>query len=151
MSEMLWQKVQERINDHSYMAGVSRTVERVKATGEIFTPTELVMNMLKSTPLNSFAPGRRVLDPACGDGQFLVGAKWTKVFFFDVSENQALQDIYGIDIMRDNVDLCKSRLRGGFIVMGDALRPTLRLEGQLESEHEFMISHFDYQDQLTLF
>ena len=151
MSEILWQKVQERINDHSYMAGVSRTVERVKATGEIFTPTELVMNMLKSTPLNSFAPGRRVLDPACGDGQFLVGAKWTKVFFFDVSENQALQDIYGIDIMRDNVDLCKSRLRGGFIVMGDALRPTLRLEGQLESEHEFMIAHFDYQDQLTLF
>jgi SAM-dependent methyltransferase len=151
MSDKLWRKVLERINDHSYMTGISRTVERVKATGEIFTPTELVLDILQSTPISAFAPGKLVLDPACGDGQFLVGAKWVKVFFYEISENEALQDIYGVDIMRDNVDLCKSRLNGGFIVMGDALKPSLRLEGQLDYEYQFMITHFDQEDQLKLF
>ena len=151
MSDKLWRRVQERISDHSYMTGISRTVERVKATGEIFTPTELVIDILQSTPIAAFAPGQTVLDPACGDGQFLVGAKWVKVLFYDLSENEALQDIYGVDIMRDNVDLCKNRLKGGFIVMGDALKPSLRLEGQLEYEYQFMINHFDQEDQLTLF
>ena len=151
MSEKLWKAVEERINDHSYMTGISRTIERVKATGEIFTPGKLVIDILKNTPLEMFEPGRVVLDPACGDGQFLVGAKWVKIVFHSQTENEALQDIYGVDIMRDNVDLCKLRLGGGFIVMGDALNPSRQLIGQLDFELNFMMQHFMGDQELTLF
>ena len=52
-----------------------------------------------------------------------------------MSEQEALQDIYGVDIMRDNVDLCKKRLGGGTILMGDSLNTNVRLEGQTDYEY----------------
>lgn len=128
--------------EHAYMQGVERTVERIRATGEVFTPTALVIEMISAIPLTMFEPGRTVLDPACGDGQFLVAAKWVKVLAHDMSERAALGDLYGIDIMRDNVDLCRRRLGGGTIVMGNALNPFEVLEGQTDAEHELMRALF---------
>lgn len=142
MSGDLWNLVAARLETHDYMAGVERTVERVRASAEIFTPSELVIEMLSYCDLSIFAPGQTVLDPACGDGQFLDAAKWIKVIHFGMSNSEALQDIYGVDIMRDNVDLCRLRLGGGTILMGDTLRPTLRLNGQSEAEHQQMIEIF---------
>jgi hypothetical protein len=138
MSEDLWARVAERVDEHAYMEGVERTVERVRATGEVFTPTALVVDMIRRMPLERFAPGRSVLDPACGDGQFLVAAKWVKVYFFQMTENDALADIYGVDIMRDNVDLCRRRLGGGTIIMGNTLDPLAKLKGQSAEERRLM-------------
>jgi hypothetical protein len=143
MSEPLWPRVAARLAEHGYMAGVERTVERVRATGEIFTPSNLVIEMLQYVDLDLFAPGKSVLDPACGDGQFLVAAKWVKVYHHGMSEQDALSDIYGVDIMRDNVDLCRRRLGGGTIVMGDSLKPARHLDGQTDEERNLMISLFD--------
>ena len=120
------------------MHAVRRSSERVDATAEVFTPTELVVLMLERVGIDALGPGRTVLDPACGDGQFLAAAKWVKVIAHGMSENDALEDIYGIDIMRDNVDLCRKRLGGGTILMGDALAPETRLEGQTQFEHAQM-------------
>ena len=142
MSAHLWAEVSRRMDEHAYMHGVERTVERVRATGEVFTPTSLVVEMLAEIPLATFAPGRSVLDPACGDGQFLVAAKWVKVLAHDMSETAALGDLYGIDIMRDNVDLCRRRLGGGTIVMGNALKPLEPLDGQTPAELEIMRALF---------
>jgi SAM-dependent methyltransferase len=142
MSEQLWRRVAERLAEHSYMAGVERTVERVRATGEIFTPSELVIEMLQYLDLDLISPGKSVLDPACGDGQFLVAAKWVKVYHHGMSVEEALGDLYGVDIMRDNVDLCRRRLGGGTIVMGDSLQPSRRLEGQRAEEWELMLALF---------
>lgn len=142
MSAQLWAEVRRRIDEHSYMDGVERTVARVRATGEVFTPTALVVEMLEGIPLETFAPGRTVLDPACGDGQFLVAAKWVKVLGHGMSESAALADLYGIDIMRDNVDLCRRRLGGATIVMGNALKPLEPLDGQTHAELEVMRALF---------
>lgn len=142
MSARLWVDVERRMNEHEYMNGVARTVERVRATGEVFTPTGLVVEMVSRIPLETFSPGKRVLDPACGDGQFLVAAKWIKVLAHGMTEQAALGDIYGIDIMRDNVDLCRRRLGGGTIVMGNALNPFDELEGQTDAERALMRSIF---------
>ena len=65
MSEKLWKLVAEQLDEHSYMSGVERTVDRVKATGEIFTPSQLVLEMLKYCDIEVLAPGQTVLDPAC--------------------------------------------------------------------------------------
>ena len=85
-----------------------------------------------------------VLDPACGDGQFLVEVKRIKMDHFQMTVDEALQDIYGVDIVRDNVDLCKKRLGGGNIVMGNTLDPNTRLSGQLEYEYKLMKDWFGY-------
>ncbi len=147
----IWNEVHDKLEDHDYMSGVLRSVERVKATGEIFTPSILVVEMLKSLPRDSLSIGKKVIDPACGDGQFLVGAKWAKVLLFNVSEERALLDIFGIDIMRDNVEICRARLGGGTIVLGNALKPTERIVGQTDEEYEIMLKIFDESEQTTLF
>ena len=138
----LWETITEKMDSHAYMAGVEREVERVAATGEVFTPTGLVIEMLQSQPMSVYAPGQTVLDPACGDGQFLVAVKWLKMLGHGMSEEAALRDIYGVDIMRDNVDICLRRLGGGTIVMGDVLNPGVRLPKQTRTEHETMIALF---------
>ncbi len=149
MSEQLWLHVAARLNEHDYMTGVERTVERVRATGEVFTPTDLVIEILRYCDLDLFAPGKTVLDPACGDGQFLIAAKWIKVLHHGMSEAAALDDLYGVDIMRDNVDLCLRRLGGGTIVMGDALKPGRELEGQTQRERSLMLDLFNEQPTVT--
>jgi type I restriction-modification system DNA methylase subunit len=147
----IWLDIEKSMNDHAYMTGIDRTVERVKATGEIFTPTELVIEMLRSTPIESLSPGKKVLDPACGDGQFLIGAKLFKMMYFKMNAEDALSDIYGVDIMRDNVDLCKARLGGGHIVMGNTLNPGEKIVGQTKQEFEFMKANFLSNEQFQLF
>ncbi len=150
MSSALWAEVRARMDEHGHMAGVERTVARVRATGEIFTPTGLVLEMVARVPLERFAPGETVLDPACGDGQFLVAAKWIKVLHFGMDEPAALADVYGVDIMRDNVDLCRRRLGGGTIVMGDVLDPSRRLDGQTPEDVEAMRRLFAPDAKLRL-
>ena len=135
MSDKLWSEVKDRMNDHSYMGEIDRDEYRVKVTAEVFTPTDLVIRMIRECGVDKFAPGKTVLDPACGDGQFLVASKWVKVLFHGMTESDALNDIYGIDLMRDNVDLCKKRLGGGTILMGNSLHPEKRLNMQTDDEH----------------
>ena len=131
----MWDKIAEKTNEHGYMSGVDRESERVKATGEVYTPTDLVIEMLQTMDIEDFAPGKTTLDPACGDGQLLVPVKWLKVFHYNMSEEDAVKDLYGVDIMRDNVDLCKRRLGGGNIIMGNTLDPDKRLDDQSEDEY----------------
>ena len=138
----MWDKIAEKTNEHGYMSGVDRESDRVKATGEVYTPTDLVIEMLQTMDIEDFAPGKTTLDPACGDGQLLVPVKWLKVFHYNMSEEDAVKDLYGVDIMRDNVDLCKRRLGGGNIVMGNTLDPDVYLEGQSEDEYISMRKWF---------
>lgn len=137
-----WAEIARLTDQHGYMSGVDRMTDRVKATGEVFTPTATVLEMLQDIPPEMFAPGKTILDPACGDGQFLVPVKYIKMFAFGMSEADALNDIYGVDIMRDNVDLCRFRLGGGNIVMGDTLNPNVELDGQTECERKKMRQWF---------
>jgi len=138
----MWNEIKKLVNEHGYMSGVDRMTDRVKETGEVFTPTDLVIEILMGMPTSMFAPGKTVIDPACGDGQFLLAVKWLKVIEFNMSQDEALEDIYGVDIMRDNVDLCKKRLEGGNIVMGNTLEPNIRLDEQTIEEHRLMRKWF---------
>ena len=138
----MWDKIKELSDKHGYMSGIDRMTERVKKTGEIFTPTWLVIDILKKSDLDTFGPGKKIIDPACGDGQLLVPVKWLKVLHHGMTEEEALKDIYGVDLMRDNVDLCKKRLGGGNIYMGNTLDPNTKLEDQTEYEYKRMVDLF---------
>ena len=131
----MWDKIRDKTNNHAYMSSIDRDKQRIQSTAEIFTPTDLVIEMLNNIDINRLGAGKTVLDPACGDGQFLTAIKWVKVYIHQMTEEAALQDIYGVDIMRDNVDLCKKRLGGGTILMGDSLNPDNRLDDQTDDEY----------------
>ena len=111
-----------------------RENERIKKTGEIFTPTDLVKKILDNLESNNscvFVDNKKtVIDPCCGNGQFLSEVLIRKLEN-NVSFEDALSTIYGIDIMLDNIDICRERLLCGQeqyrhivernIVCGDAL------------------------------
>ena len=147
----MWSEVKRRTDEHGYMSGVSRMTDRVKETGEVFTPTDLVIKIVQQQGVDKLAPGKTVLDPACGDGQFLVVTKWVKVLHHGMTELDALDDIYGVDIMRDNVDLCRARLGGGRILMGDTLNPNDLLPEQTAEEHRLIKEWFGESDLTHLF
>ena len=150
----MWDKIKELADKHGYMSGVDRQSDRVKETGEVFTPTDLVIELcqkLMEADPKAFAPTKSILDPACGDGQFLVVARYIKTVHHGMGLTSSLNDIYGVDIMRDNVDLCKKRLGGGNIIMGDTLNPNLRLEGQTDEEHRLMKDWFSEESDLEDF
>lgn len=138
----LWEEINEQMSSFGYMTEIDRSKQRIAATAEIFTPTELVIEILQKISLDEFSPGKLVLDPACGDGQFLLAAKLIKILHFKMQEEDALSEIYGVDIMRDNVDLCKKRLGGGNIFLGNSLNPSAQIEGQTDHEHAKMIEIF---------
>ena len=95
------------------MDGVERDRLRVKATGEVFTPTELVREILEQIPIEQFTdPTKTFLDNSCGDGQFLGEVLIRKMENGSTFE-QALSTTYGVDLMQDNVDLCRERLLCG--------------------------------------
>jgi len=105
--------IQAHIRDRAYMSGVERDAVRIRATQEIFTPTLLVQEILDRLDPQLFQdPDQEFIDPTCGDGQFLGEVLIRKVengIFFE----QALACIYGVDLMQDNVDLCRERLLCG--------------------------------------
>ena len=127
MTAKVWDRIQFLSDsNHTYMGGVERDKERVDANGEVFTPTSLVIEMMQKMLENDpdvFAPGKTILDPACGDGQLLVPVKWFKVIVYGMSEQDAVKDLYGVDIMPDNVAKCKERLGGGNIICDNMLDP----------------------------
>lgn len=101
------------IRDLKYMTGVERDRARIKATSEVFTPTDLVQTVLDRLPEDSFTdPTKTFIDPSCGDGQFLGEVLIRKMEKGSTFE-QALSTIYGVELMQDNVTLCRDRLLCG--------------------------------------
>ena len=139
MSKPTLSEVIDHIRNRTYMSGIQRTQSRVKDTGEVFTPTELVCEILEQIPTDQFTdPAKTFLDNSCGDGQFL-GEVLIRKVENGIPFEQALQTIYGVDLMQDNVELCRERLLCGRedlrviveknIVCADALRYHYRFDG----------------------
>lgn len=106
-------QIKSHIRDRAYMSGVERDRLRVKSSGEVFTPTDLVRQMIQSLdPHLVQDPDKTILDPSCGDGQFLGEIVIARVSA-GASFEQALSRVYGVDLMIDNVDLCRDRLLCG--------------------------------------
>ena len=143
----------DHIRTRSYMSGVEREKTRVKATGEVFTPTPFVQKLLDQLPSEVFTDvTKTILDPSCGDGQFLGEVLIYKMENGSTFE-QALSTIYGVDLMQDNVELCRERLLCGRedlrhivernIVCADALRYHYRFDGSCPYDEERKQQEFE--------
>jgi len=135
------------------MSGVEREKVRVKATGEVFTPTTLVQEILDQLPNSTFTdPTKTVLDPSCGDGQFL-GEVLIRKIENGIDFETALSTIYGVDLMEDNVGLCRERLLCGRedlrhiveqnIVCADGLRYHYRFDDSYPYDDEAKEQEFE--------
>ena len=113
MLNLVMHDIIDHIRNRAYMSGVERDKLRVKETGEVFTPTPLVQKVLGEIPIEQFQdPTKTFLDNSCGDGQFLGEVLIRKMENGSTFE-QALSTTYGVDMMIDNVDLCRERLLCG--------------------------------------
>jgi hypothetical protein len=99
-----------------YMSGVERNRLRIQQTAEVFTPTELVLQILdmleKKDPTLFVDETRTFLDNSCGDCQFLSEVVIRKMQKSGCTLENALSTIYGVELMLDNVNECKRRLAG---------------------------------------
>lgn len=88
-----------------------KSKERVKERGEVFTNTREVSAMLDLLP--DITVDMTFLEPTCGNGAFVVEILRRK---FDLCKKKvdyiiALKSVYAIDIMADNIQECKQRVK----------------------------------------
>ena len=112
-------KLTEYINhsrNFDYMSGIERDRLRQKETGEVFTPTPKVQEILddieKEKPIMFTDETMTFIDNSCGDGQILSEVIIRKMEQSNCTLEQTLSTIYGVELMEDNVRLCKERLAG---------------------------------------
>lgn len=101
--------------------------KRVSDHGEVFTSEKEVKAMLDLVKQETLRVDSRFLEPACGEGNFLIEVLKRKL---DVAKRQAtpprkknpipseferqsviaISSLYGVDLLSDNVECCKKRL-----------------------------------------
>ena len=93
--------------------------QRVADHGEVFTNPREVNAMLDLVRDESFRFDSRFLEPACGDGNFLIEILRRKLSLLQGLKSQtewefqsliAVGSCYGIDILPDNAEACRTRL-----------------------------------------
>lgn len=108
-------------NDRSSLPGLIKSKKRVADHGEVFTPPWLVEAMLNRVKDESERIDSRFLEPACGDGNFLVQILRRKLAAVELKYGKsdferrhyallALMCLYGIELLTDNIAECRANL-----------------------------------------
>lgn len=103
------------------MAKQIKSRARVEERGEVFTAEREVNAMLDLVSTECLRPDSRFLEPACGNGNFLAAILERKLDElkrkyrsshrdYEKQSIVAIGSLYGVDIMRDNVEECRARL-----------------------------------------
>jgi hypothetical protein len=98
-----------------------KSKQRVADHGEVFTPSWLVEDMLDLVKSESERIDSRFLEPACGSGNFLKSVLKRKLATVQTRYGKsdferrhhalfALMCIYGIELLKDNVEECRESL-----------------------------------------
>lgn len=107
------------VNNQKKSQIISR--RRVAERGEVFTAEREVNAMLDLVANECLRPDSRFLEPACGNGNFLTAILKRKLselrrkyknspYDYEKQAIVAIGSLYGVDIMRDNVEECRERL-----------------------------------------
>ena len=93
--------------------------QRVAEHGEVFTNPREVNTMLDLVRDESFRLDSRFLEPACGDGNFLIEILRRKLSLLSSVKSStewefqsliAVGACYGIELLEDNAEACRERL-----------------------------------------
>lgn len=111
----------ERLSGEVAVVSLVKSKQRVADHGEVFTPDWLVQAMLDKVKAETERIDARVLEPACGSGNFIVPVLrrklWAVKAKFGKSEFEkrhyallSLMCIYGIELLPDNIDECRANM-----------------------------------------
>ena len=98
-----------------------KSKQRVSDHGEVFTAEREVNAMLDLVKPETERIDSRFLEPACGEGAFLIEILRRKLevvksrygkspYDYERYAVLAVTSIYGVDILQDNVEICRQRL-----------------------------------------
>jgi 16S rRNA G966 N2-methylase RsmD len=109
--------------------------------GEVFTPTELVHEMLDKIPTNVWEnPESKFLDPCMGKGTFIIEIVSRLINIYGYSKENALSRVYGYDICLKYVNYLK---RGMLI---NVFHTKDFLNEKIEMKFDVVIGNPPYQD-----
>jgi hypothetical protein len=101
------------IRNREYMGGIERSKERVRSTGEVFTPTELVIKYIDDCeemyPDAFTDPSNNMADNSMGDAAFL-GELLIRKMERGQDYTVALRSLFGTDYEESNVKLAREKL-----------------------------------------
>lgn len=138
-----------------------KSKQRVADHGEVFTSEREVNAMLDLVKQETERIESRFLEPACGDGNFLIEVLRRKI---EVVKNRyqksqieyerysilALSSIYGIDILEDNTVSCRNRLLDFFKAQYLSLYGESVKEEYIKSAEYILSKNIVWGDALTL-
>lgn len=94
------------------MASLSKIYKDEKLTRKVYTPRFIVDKILNNINFNDKnILGKTLLDPACGNGRFLVAVAERIIKYSEIQDlKQNLEKIYGWDIDKKAINECKNNL-----------------------------------------
>ena len=140
-----------------------KSKERVVAHGEVFTNEREVNAMLDLVKQETERLDSRFLEPACGDGNFLieilrrklaicelrVKAKQYTQLQYEQNAILAVSSIYGIELLQDNAEACRARLLNYFTEQYQSLFKSKCKDACIESVRYILSKNIIIGDALT--
>ncbi|MEO6283452.1 MAG: N-6 DNA methylase [Dyadobacter sp.] len=126
------------------MASQTRTYEKRKLLGQVYTPFHIVDKILKDSGFyDSDFTDKIILDPACGDGRFLVPI--VEYIIKNTPANQIasrLEQIHGWDIDKEAITLCRQNLDDLLMPLGISIHWNLKRCDALKQKNTKKRYHF---------
>ena len=88
---------------------MSKSKERIKKNGEVFTPRWLVDEMLDKLPKDAWEENKTWLEPAAGDGNFVERIVERRLELGH-DKYKILETTFAVELMADNVQKMKDRV-----------------------------------------
>ena len=85
-------------------------VNRIRDLGEVFTPVHIVQEMISSIPDKAWKENKTLLEPTCGEGIFITECI-KKRLSLKLDIEIIINEIFGFDIMPDNIEICKNNIQ----------------------------------------
>ena len=103
----------EKFLDLSDYATDKRKARRKGKNGtqEFYTPYSIVKKMMDKISSEDWADTKKTfLEPSYGHGNFIIGILYRRIVEYGIPWRTALQTLYGVELMQDNVDETKERI-----------------------------------------
>ncbi len=140
-----------------------KSKDRVAAHGEVFTNPREVNAMLDLVKPETERLDSRFLEPACGDGNFLieilrrklaicetrVKAKQYTQLQYEHDAIWAISSIYGIELLADNAAACRERLLNYFTEQYQSLFKSKCKDNCIEAARYILSKNIIHGDALT--
>lgn len=125
----------------------TKSKDRIQKHGEVFTPAWVVNDMLNLFPEEVWEPQKTFLEPACGEGAFLVEILKRKLGRLKSENKQewewqaaiCVSSLYGIELLEDNAEQCTMNIMRVFLKFYDKNFPDTQ-DDEIIKAIQFLIS-----------